>query len=511
MNKRKTKSAEKPKQKYTHRGSLRQSKPIRAQETSLSGNFGIDADDNLYRTLGGRNQQDLTEFEHLRAILVSEWLYARDPLAARMVDLPIIGVQNGGVKVYSKNPAINEVLIKWWDEFEPLLFGMLNHGLLHLAQIYGELSIPFFVHQYGYVEYGYLNPKNIEKILKKTGNALIFDKIVMRRNQEGEQKEYEIMRSIGGKWLGDVFHYGLYMPTNASRGRPFLYRFIDYLEMFGQYLVTESERASLLKHFVYMVTLNGASPEQCLEWLQSNFPEGIVPKPGTVRAKNENEQWEVQNPSLNAQDTSKMMESMKLNALGGAGFPIFFYGYGGDVNNQVSREMMTVAGWQFSQFQKFLGRMIKTMARHRVDMAIESGAYTTKGILSAPSLETAEEDEIIVRFGNPIPRDEVQASGALANIVNAVTGGLSSDVMSKQLGRELILVGANMLGVEKDMKEHDAELEADAVAKEKEKSEGVVDLYKKTPYPAPGQNGNAKPEMNFDGERPNLGELDGEE
>lgn len=481
---------------------------VRVKETDfpLTG-FGIDNDDANYRPIGGRNQQDLNVFEHQRALAISEWLYARDPLAGRMVDVPINAIQNGGVKVYSKNPAKNEILKEWWLEMQPLLFGVENQGLLHLSRIYGELSIPFETLQYGFVDYGYLNPKNIEKITKKPGNALVFDKIFLRSNPNSEEKNvWQIVRKIGGTWIGDAFHWGLFMPLNASRGRPFLFRFMDYLEVYGQFLMNEAERANVLKSFLWMVTLSGKSPEECVTWLQQNFPEGIVPKPGTVRAKTEGESWEVMNPDLKSSDASGMAEMLKLNAFGGTGYPIYFLGYGGNINNQVSREMMTVANWEFARVQSFIKTVIVLMATHRIDMAAKNGQWTSQGQIKPSML--GEDDEVLVEFGSPIPRDEVQGAAALSSIVNAATGAISQGIMSKMLGKQLVLTGAKMLGVEKDADDLDKEIKQDQTEAAESKDNGVLDLYKRNPFPqSPNGNGVATA---HDGERPNYNELDGE-
>jgi len=468
----------------------------------------IDSDDDLYRPLTSTSLNEMTPYQRERALAISSWLYERDPLAASMIDMPRKALKRGGISFEAEDKRVQELLEDWWrgcaQPMSALLMGDNAPGLFGEAMISGELSMPFFVHENGHVEYGFIDSRNIEAIEKSAGNALRFESLTLKadlKNPEAKRTFTIINKTLEGAWIGEVFHFMLFARVNAMRGRPLLLRFMDQLDLYSQFLFNEAERAAILRSFVWLVTLEGQQPEDCRKWLNENFPTGTVPKPGTVRAKNEAETWEALNPALNASENAQFAEFLKLNVVGPQGYPIFFYGGGGNVNNTVSREMMTRADYEFAEGQSWLNTFCQTVGGHFIQANQTSNRFTFNGYL-----DSNLDKRFRVKFGSPIPRDEVQASATLATITNAVSAAIQTKICDQATGIELFLVGAKALGIEKTREEVER-----AIAEDLRKTRPEEDSpYARLPFSA-FSNGKANGKaLNPDGERNDFGEADGE-
>lgn len=413
-------------------------------------------EDRYFRALmRGSTGHSLTTVQLERAISSSYWLFEHDALAAQIIFMPRKALASGGISFDAEDDVVAALIKEWWESgpqpFRELLFGDHACGIYESAMIAGSLTLPTAIFSNGAPEYGFIEPQNIKEVTKVSGNALRLESVVLKEDpaHPDAKRTFQIINvDFAGNYTGEVFHWNLFSRINATRGMPFLFRYLDQLDIFGQFVYNEAERAAMMRSFVWLVTLSGQTPEQCRTWLNENFPGGTPPQAGTVRAKTEGEVWEAITPALQGADLGAMAGFLKEQAFGPTGYPVFWFGNGGGVNNTVSREMMIQAGYNFAEAQKFVTRMLTPIIGHMLQNAALKGRVSNVGRLTANVERTFS-----IRYGSPLPRDEVQAAGAMSNVVSACSVAVGDKLMPRRIARELILVCANMLNVTHTMDE----------------------------------------------------------
>lgn len=420
----------------------------------------IDGDEDLlYRSIYGSSPNDVSPYTRENIVKISREFWERDGLPAKMVEMPRKAINHGGVTIEAKDDRVQEVINDFWETghcpYREQLLGESGASLLTSSYVNGELTMPFAVREFGFVELFFVDTLNIENVSRNPANALKWGKVTLKKNTNGEQQTFDIFnRTIDGSYTGNCFHFTPFLPPNGLRGRSYFQRFLTMLDLHQQYIFNEVERAVLLKSFVQHWKIEGAGAPELQEFSNMNFPGGKPAKPGTNVITNEKVTAETLTPDLNAADSSNMVEMIKLATVGPAGWPIFAYGGGGNVNNTVSREMMTFAMWEISEVQAFVKQLIYLPLFVAVKEAVRAGRMTKAGKLT-PDVDT----DFKIRFGNPFPRDMVQSSASAMQIVNAAITARDSGLCGEETARRFFAVAANEIGIEVTEQELEAEVD----------------------------------------------------
>lgn len=458
----------------------------------------IDGDDDLlYRSVYGSSSNDVSPYTRENIVKISREFWERDGLPAKMVEMPRKAINHGGVTIEAQDERVQAVIDEFWETgaqpYKEQLLGENGASLLTSAYVNGELTLPFAVRPFGYLELFFVDTLNIESITRDPANALNWGKIVLKKDPTtGTQQSFDIFRkTLDGGYVGNCFHFSPFLPPNGLRGRSYFQRYLTMLDLYMQFIGNEVERAVLLKSFVQHWKLEGADATTLQEFSNANFPGGKPANPGQNIITNEKVTAEVMTPSLNASDSSNMAEMIKLAVVGPAGWPIFAYGGGGNVNNTVSREMMTFAMWEISDVQAFMKRVIEMPLFVAIKEAVRAGRMTKEGKLP-PDVDT----EFKVKFGNPFPRDSVQSSAAAMQMINAAIMAKENELCGEKTARRIFVQAAQELNVEVTEAELDEEIESEEMEEPEldEKSELMIDDLIDAP----------------EGEKPNMAERDQE-
>jgi len=459
---------------------------------------GVDGDEDLlYRSIYGSSPNDISPYTRENIVKISREFWERDGLPAKMVEMPRKAINHGGVTIEANDERIQAVIDEFWETgaqpFKEMLLGENGASLLTSAYVNGELTIPFAVRPFGYLEFFFVDTLNIESITRDPSNALNWGKVILKKNPAtNEQQIFDIFRkTIDGNYIGNCFHFTPFLPPNGLRGRSYFQRYLTMLDLYMQFIGNEVERAVLLKSFVQHWKLEGAGSKDLQDFRDANFPGGKPANPGQNIITNEKVSAEVMTPDLNAQDSSNMVEMIKLAVVGPAGWPIFAYGGGGNVNNTVSREMMTFAMWEISDVQAFIKQVISQPVYVAIKEAVRAGRMTKEGKLT-PDVDT----EFKVKFGNPFPRDSVQSSAAAMQMINAAIMARDNELCGTQTARRIFVQAAQELNVEVAEAELEDEVEKDEMEEPEldEKGELMIDDLLDAP----------------EGEKPNMAERDKE-
>jgi hypothetical protein len=164
---------------------------------------------------------------------------------------------------------------------------------------------------------------------------------------------------------GDCFYFKINGVTTASRGRSDLIALADYLDLYNQFLFNRGERAAFGNAWIWDVLLKGMNEDQIKKFLQSNPP----PKPGSIRAHNENVEWQCVAPDMKAHDASYDARMIKNYVLGGAGFPEYFFAEGGETNLATAVEMAEPVVKHLTSRQGQVKAMLQAQFEFALDQA----------------------------------------------------------------------------------------------------------------------------------------------
>jgi hypothetical protein len=296
---------------------------------------GSEPDDYLWRRLTSNADRDLSPWAQDMVLQVAYYLYETDPLARRIIQIARDYVVAEGVKFEAKDERVQQVVERFWND-------PINNFDLHFPEevlelgLWGEQCYPVYVNPInGFVRKGYLDPARINAVVLDADNARVVRSINLHaigaeagKTLTAISPDLDAYGQTYGYSTGDCFYFKINGVTTASRGRSDLMALADYLDLYNQFLFTRGERAAFGNAWIWDVLLKGMDESKIRDFLQKNPP----PKPGSVRAHNENVEWNCVAPDMKAHDATYDARMIKNYVLGGAGFPEYFFGEGGETN-----------------------------------------------------------------------------------------------------------------------------------------------------------------------------------
>jgi hypothetical protein len=422
-----------------------------------------------YRGLGGTlSPRDLMPPMHARMQQVAYYLYLVNPLAHRIVEHTKNYVVGDGVEIKAENPAAQRVLDAFWHD-------AINRMDLMVPEVVKELSI--FGEQCwlaavnpvnGRVRLGYLDPAEIEAIewgeieleigedanrnsesgtrdANSGSTAISVPVAVWRRPAAGERnsRRFRIARldedpdsPTFGRLTGECFYFAINKARSASRGVSDLFAIGDYLDGYDKMLFGLIDRVGFANAFIWDVLLKGATEEQIQDWLKDQRP----PRPGSVRAHNEQVEWKAVSPELRAQDFNEAARTIKNMNLAGAGFPEHWFAEGGNANRATAVEMGEPTLKTLLERQGYVAFMLRQLLEFVLDQAVAAG-----------TLAEGADRRFQVQMPEMSVRDLAKAAQALAQVGTTVVELRRAQLIDAETAQKLVASAAIQLGVEMDL------------------------------------------------------------
>ena len=413
-----------------------------------------------YRTFGpSLSARDLNPPLHARMQQVAYYLYLVNPLAHRIVEYVKNYVVGDGVTIKADDAAVAQVIERFWQDPVNCMDFALAEYVKELS-IFGEQCWLAAVNPVnGRVRLGYLDPAEIEAVewgeLGGSDVAVSVPVAVLRRRAAGEKepRRFRIIRldedpesPTYGRLTGECFYFAINKARSASRGISDLFSIGDYLDGYDKLLFGLIDRVGFANAFIWDVLLKGATEEQIQEWLKEQRP----PRPGSVRAHNEQVSWQTVAPNLNAQDFNEAARTIKNMNLAGAGFPEHWFAEGGNVNRASALEIGEPTLRTLLERQGYVSFMIRQVIEFVVDQAMATGTLP----------ETANR-----RFQAQMPemsvRDLAKSARALAQVGSTVIELRRAQLIDKETAQQLIATTALQLGVEMNLETVRARIEGE--------------------------------------------------
>jgi hypothetical protein len=430
----------------------------------LTGTFGGDPDDGLYRrlTTGVKmHHRDLTPLAQERAIEIAWFLYEQNPLAKRLIGLLVDLVVGQGITVEAEDPRIQAVIDKAWTSRVNQLQtrGREFYTALGLT---GELILPVATNPItGGLQLGYLDPVQVEAIVPSPGNILVPEFVRLKpTHANGQRQDLAIIHEnpATGRLEGECFYLGINKLPNSLRGRPDLLAFADWLDMYDSFMIAEVERIGLQSSFVWDYKIDGASAQD----IASKVKALPTPRPGTVFGHNEKETLEPRTPDLKATDRSAAARMILTHIIGSFGFPLSYFGF--TDSNQATIEGQNDVMLRTPQSRQIEYRaFLETIVRYAVEQA------TTRN----PALFREANLGFKVRMPEIQAKDVSRVGQVFAQVVSAFDTAMANGTASKQVAATTIVALLKHLGVETNASTILADAEKDAESRQ-EKADDIA-------------------------------------
>jgi hypothetical protein len=439
--------------------------PFKARFREAAG-VTIDADDDQWRPLTGDGRRDLSPMTQRRMQDLAVYLWQSNPIANRLIELPVAYLLADGVKLKSAavDPDIKPIVQDWLDRF---WLHPINNFPIKLPKkvrelaVFGEQCWPAFVNPIsGEVRLGYLDPSLIETVVMDPDNAEQPIGIVCVRDKKGYQRRYRVIvngpeeelftsRTIKIRQTfgdGDTFYFTVNNLCCDRRGRSDILPVMDWCDAYEQMLFGEVDRTSYMRAHIWDVTLEGANEDE----VKRRAGEITPPAPGSTRVHNDSEKWNAVTPDLKASDGAEGARLFRNHILGGQTFPEHWYGGGGDVNRTTGESMGEPTFKVWSLRQRYIGYMLEEAARYQIRQREIVVSRREPDLFDPLYKVEAVWPEMIVK-------DTTRYAAALQQVVTAAGLAIDRGLLTEDTALKIIDAVSGRLGVSIDV---EAELEA---------------------------------------------------
>lgn len=423
----------------------------------------VDADDDQWRRLSGDTKRDLSSMGQERMQKTAVYLWERNALANRLIELPLAYLLAKGVRIESQNPEAQKVIDRHWNDGLNAWDIKLPKKLRELA-LFGEQCWPVFVRPNNVVRVGYLDPALIATVVNDPDNAEQPIGVVTKKDIRGKARRYKVIVNVAETEFtkrtqeiratfdtGDCFFFKVNDLCSSSRGRSDILANMDWLDAYDEFLFGELDRAQFLRSFIWDVMLKGATKEE----VEARAKKITAPSPGSVRVHNDAEEWTAETPSLQAADSGAAARVFRNHILGGQSMPPTWYADGEDANKANSNSMAEPTEKVLEMRQRFVGYMLLQVA-----------CFVLRANWNALDREpTDAQQEILdglsVEWPEMTTKDTTKYASALTQSVTAGVAAVAAKLITRNTAIRLVQSIAAQLGVE-----FDADAEFDAVEEE---------------------------------------------
>jgi hypothetical protein len=430
----------------------------------------IDKDEENWRPLTGDAQRDLSPITQERMRKMALYLWESNPLANRLIELPMAYLLAEGVRLTCKDAEHQKLLDRFWKD--PInKMGLKLPKKVRELSIYGEQCYPAFVNEHsGFVRLGYLDPALIETVVKDPDNPEQPIGIVTVRGKRGTARRFrvivngpedvftartqEIRQTFND---GDAFYFTVNDLSNGNRGRSDLLAQIDWLDGYDEFLFGELDRWKFVRSFIWDVTLTGATEADVIE----RAKKITTPAPGSVRVHNDGEVWKAEAPDLKSYESAAAARLLRNHILGGGTMPEHWFGGGGDTNRATAAEM----GEPTFKIYTMRQLMVKFMLEEIGGYVLRRASLAT----TTTEIDLSEDDNIVTaEFPEMTAVDTTKYASALQQLITACAAAIDKGLLTKLTAVRLISAIAQRLGMkidaETELKDAQAELDKTAAA-----------------------------------------------
>lgn len=423
----------------------------------------VDADDDQWRRLSGDSSRDLSTMNHARMQKMAVYLWERNALANRLIELPLAYLLAKGVRIETTDEEAQTIIDRHWNDGLNAWDIKLTKKLRELS-LFGEQCWPVFVRPNGVVRIGYLDPARIATVITDPDNAEQPIGVITTKDKKDQSRRYRVIVNVpetefsaetqalrATYTTGDCFYFAINGLCASSRGRSDILAVMDWVDAYDEFLFGELDRAQFLRAFIWDVTLKGATPDEVKERAKTIS----APAPGSVRVHNDAEEWTAETPNLQSADTSGAGRFFRNHILGGMTLPPTWYADGEDANRANGQSMAEPTEKMLEMRQRYVGYML-----------LQVGTFVLRASWDALARDLTEDEQTVldglsIEWPEMTTKDTTKYASALQQCVTAAVAAVAAKLITRSTAIRLVQAMAAQLGVE-----FDADAEFDAVESE---------------------------------------------
>ncbi len=317
----------------------------------------------------GGTERDLSPGDWRGLLLDAYEAYCTNPLAYAVIEQGTNFVLGGGVRVVAREPRVQRVLDRFWQDPENRMDERVYSIQTELA-LFWEQFLRFFVDPLtGRVVIRQLDPLHVEAIETDPEDLERPLRYLYRPPAPAPSLSAAAQAAAPfgeGQWIpaSEILHVAINKVSNALRGRSDLAPLLPWLRRYKEWLADRVRINRYKAAFLYDVTVTGADRAQ-LDRLRAEL--AAPPEPGSVLFHNEAETWRAVQPQIGADDVKEDGRALRLMIAAGAGVPEHYLSEGGNANRATAREMGLPAIKRFQRRQELLRSVIERIVKRVLD------------------------------------------------------------------------------------------------------------------------------------------------
>ena len=410
------------------------------------------------------SKRDLTPWGYEQAVNMSHYLYQKNPIGRRFIDLPVhycVGTDfDMKIKVFKINLKTGERedtkrtdVQNLWDEFYTDPINRLDRDKqLFIASYYvnGELLIPVVVNPIGKVRIGYIDPSHVDEIKYKNENTRLPETIWVKGEYAFDKKSYKVINydldiksPTYGKMVGEIFYFKANTLLGLRRGYPELIESADWLDGLDQFLWNNLEGSVYRNSFFLQEIREGISEEQL-----KNLPIEPIPPSGIKKITNEKVKYNMINPDLKAHDVTELLKMYRQMIVAGKGYPSHWFDAGESTNRATAYAQAEPAIVTLKAKQDQIKYIFKDIARFVIDQAIIAGRIKL--------IDNEDEKEVIDMQVSmaALDKKEIETlAGTFNQTIQALMVAVDNNWVSEDNAKRLVDNILTQMGVEVDTNE----------------------------------------------------------
>ncbi len=410
---------------------------------------GISVEEEGFTKLTGDKDRSLSSLTQERMQELAVFLWKSNPLANRIIELPLVYLLAEGVTMSVKDETAQAWLDEFWNDPINQMDVKLPKKVREMS-LFGEQCWPVFKNPTnGAVRLGYLDPGLIKEVKTDPDNTEQPIGIITKASgRKRKSKKYRIIvpgsENIFGEEAkkireefndGECFYFNINALSSSSRGLSDLLATMDWLDLYDKALFGEVERWDALRSFIWDVTLRGATEET----VKKRASEIEVLSSGGVRVHNDAETWQAVTPDLQAANGAENARTVRNHILGGSTLPEHWYGGGGDVNRSTAGEMGEPTFKTFKFRQTEWKHILETICFYAVYSRLEKTGKIP---------EDLRDYRPVAQFPELTHRDTSVYAAALQQTVVAVGIAVEKGMMTEETAVSVIGSMISRIGIE---------------------------------------------------------------
>ena len=376
---------------------------LKVAETELTFNHGNTSSNQL---------RDRYPYDRLEVMTQSLDAWRINPLARRIIELTSQYVVGEGLSFECKNQYVSKFLTKFWEH-------RLNRMVIRCTEWCDELSrtgnlfVLLSTDQAGMSYVRCIPATQVKEIIARPNDIEQPQQIIVIEPDNLTERTYSVYDdlsddlTVSGSFDTVIFHYAINRPSGGQWGESDLAPQLRWLARYANWL---EDRARLNRYrtaFLYSVKSKFTSEaERLARQAQLN---SSPPTPGSILVTDENETWEVIQPTLASADANEDGLSLKKMIAAGTGLPLHFLAEPESATRTTAEAAGGPTFRRFEQRQRYFMWLINDV----LQAVIRRRAMLDHHMPANPDFELTGADISA--------RDNISLAMATSNLVNSLT------------------------------------------------------------------------------------------